>query len=114
MWEEEVCAWVRTAWREACGCDPCSVWQWRRVFRRLGIRKWEIIPTDLLTVPFIMAGVLYLPRVRHDKGRLLRYLAHEAAEAALMWEGCPPYAYFSDQCERHRIACLVEEEVCGT
>ena len=49
-----------------------------------------------------------LPRVRRRYCLMMRYLAHETAEAGLEWEGEPPLVYPSTGWanDRHRIAML--------
>jgi hypothetical protein len=112
VWREQVIEWVGVCWQEALGGgEPESIWSWRRIGRRVGIRKWRIRPSCELSEPFLRRGVLYLPRVRCNDDRLLRYLVHEVAEATLEWDGCPPYLYVSDQCQRHAIARDFEERV---
>ncbi len=86
---------------------PESIWQWRRVSRRYGVR-WKLVSLDILPEPILRRGVLYLPRLRHKPALLERFLTHELAEAVLCWEGEPPYNHPGDFSERHEIACLVE------
>lgn len=74
--------------------------------------RWRILATCDLPTPFIRKRTLYLPRTVNPD-ILLRYLAHEAAEAAMDCEWIPPYLYVSSREEREAIACRVELEVYG-
>jgi hypothetical protein len=112
LWHYRVIAWVFVCFEMPyTGVLPCNVFQWRILMKRLGIRKWRLLPPSALPTPYIRKGVLYLPRVKWRDDLLLRYLAHEAAEAALNWEGVPPYLYVSNRDEREYICCSVEEIV---
>lgn len=89
------------------GRMPATVLEWRTVARRFGVRKIRV--RRAVAEPFLRADVIWLPRVRHRYCLMLRFIAHEVAEAGLIWEGEPPYNYpvgWEDDC--HRIAQLVE------
>ena len=94
----------------AGGRMPETLLEWRTVARRLGIEEIKMVSPTVLSTPLLRDGILWLPRVRHRYCLMMRYLAHETAEAGLEWEGEPPLVYplsgWTD--DRHRIAVLVE------
>ena len=94
----------------AGGRMPETPLEWRTVARRLGVEQIKMVSPTILASPMLRDGVMWLPRVRHRYCLMMRYLAHETAEAGLEWEGEPPLVYppsgwFND---RHRIAILIE------
>jgi hypothetical protein len=67
----------------AGGRMPETVLEWRTVARRLGVEQIKIVSPTVLSSPMLRDGVLWLPRVRHRYCLMMRYLAHETAEAGL-------------------------------
>jgi hypothetical protein len=94
----------------AGGRMPETLLEWRTVARRLGIEQIRMVSPAVLPTPLLRDGILWLPRVRHRYCLMMRYLAHETAEAGLEWEGEPPMVYPLSEWmdDRHRIAVLVE------
>lgn len=98
---------VLQVWAEANGGEPRTVWHYKRIARRFGVRiHW--LPADCDTQAFRrngqragQQGVIYIRRT-HDRGRLRREFLHELGEAATYWEGIPP---FRCQLSRHEVAC---------
>ncbi len=94
----------------AGGRMPETLLEWRTVARRLGVEQIKMVSPKILPSPMLRDGVLWLPRVRHRYCLMMRYLAHETAEAGLAWEGEPPLVYPAGGWtnDRHRIAVLIE------
>lgn len=94
----------------AGGRMPETPLEWRTVARRLGVERIKLVSPHLLPSPLLRDGVMWLPRVRRRYCLMMRYLAHETAEAGLEWEGEAPLVYPSTGWtnDRHRIAVLVE------
>jgi len=66
----------------------------------------------ILTAPVLRNRVALIPDIRPDaRGRLLRWLAHELAEAVLAWPGTSEYAGPGWSGDRHRVADLVERHL---
>ena len=89
------------------GREPQTIWQYRRVARRFGVRLRFVAP-DRLDQAMLrqgqrtgQQGVIYAPRTR-NMARLRCWLIHELAEAAGRWEGWPPLCC---QVSRHEAAC---------
>ena len=94
----------------AGGRMPETLLEWRTVARRLGVEHIKMVSPKVLSTPLLRDGVIWLPRVRHRPCLMMRFLAHETAEAGLEWEGEPPLVYPSQGWtdDRHRIALLIE------
>ena len=94
----------------AGGRIPETPLEWRTAARRLGVERIRLVSPKLLPSPLLRDGVMWLPRVRHRYCLMMRYLAHETAEAGLEWEGVPPLVYPSTGAtnDRHQVAVLVE------
>ncbi len=89
---------------------PETVLEWRTLARRLGVEKIKMVSPTVLSSPLLRDGIMWLPRVRHRYCLMMRYLAHETAEAGQEWEGEPPLVYppTGGTNDRHRIAVLIE------
>jgi hypothetical protein len=90
---------------------PASIWEYRRAFRRCGIRV-RLVPRGTCSEPYIRftcpdAGVLYLPAIR-DRTLLERWLRHELAEAMMATESGTPFVYPPAWGTLHDMARMVE------
>lgn len=96
-------AMVLHVWAELNGGrEPCTIWQYRRLARRLGLRvHW--LPRDCDAPAMHRQGVIYIRRT-HDAARLRREFVHELGEAVSYWDGCPPCVC---ALTRHDVACQV-------
>jgi hypothetical protein len=101
-------AMVLETWCEANGGhEPCTIWQYKRVARRLGVRiHW--LPENCDVQAMCRRGdrpghhgVIYI-RKTHNMAKLRLEFLHELGEAATYWEGHPPFVC---GVSRHETAC---------
>ena len=102
-------------WAEANGGrEPRTIWQYRRVARRFGVRiHWLPRDADVQACRRDgqragMQGVIFVRRT-HNLARLRLELLHELGEAATRWEGVPPFVC---QLSRHEVACAAVALTC--
>lgn len=91
------------------GKEPVTIWQYRRVGKRFGVRI-RFVAADALQSALLrlgedcsQQGVIYVRKTRNMTHLRLNIL-HELAEAVGRWEGAPPCVC---QTSCHEIACAV-------
>lgn len=94
------------------GAPPSTIWHWRRVARRFGVRIM-IVPRGSIPAPilrydmFLARAKLYLPHARKPD-LLASWLTHEMAEAALIWTGCSTLNYAPEWGDHHALAVVAQ------
>lgn len=94
------------------GAPPSTIWHWRRVARRFGVRIM-IVPRGSIPAPilrydmFLARAKLYLPHTRKPD-LLASWLTHEMAEAALIWTGCRLLIYPPEWGDHHALSLMFE------
>jgi hypothetical protein len=111
VWHRDVEAIITEFFGEVCNGEPRSVWDYRRIMRRLDVRMKLVAGPARDAGPHVRGSVVYVPRVRGRAPRLRRWLAHELAEFSTYYEGIPPFRCpSSTEWDRHLIARLVERK----
>ena len=109
MWHHRIEPIVWQFFVEVCRREPESIWDYRRIMRRLGVRMKLMRGPARLAGPHSRRGVIYIPRGRGRSPHLHAWLLHELSELATYYEGIPPYRCpSSTEWDRHLVARMVE------